>query len=368
MDFAGLIGKFPTHRQLTDQERVHHLHPQQRLDLAPHYQLGVIRMNSTYLELVDKWYGSKGLLTTIGFAILAIAIGVLGLPLIGGVWDGVAGAPVAGDDQASSMLLSDIGMLLLLVLPTSWAAVWLSRKESFAYTHYPVRFNRKTRMVYVFRTNGTVLSIPWDRVFFTLAQVDHLSNYWNIIGHVMAADGTTVTESFALSISEMGAPDGVLVMRSHWEFVRRYMEDGPASLTDQVQFCLPINRRRESWSLGAQRLLANSSNSPLWMLPITIFSMAVDLLTVPFRYFAMRTSKVPTWPADVEATCAIDDDDPYAIEGDERGNRIAVFPEAARMAGVGFVAPPASPLVQQHDSPGIERPVKGAVSRKRRRK
>ena len=32
------------------------------------------------------------------------------------------------------------------------------------------------------------------------------------------------------------------------------------------------------------------------------------------RWIAMRTSKVPVWPADVEATCAIDSGDPFAID------------------------------------------------------
>jgi hypothetical protein len=51
------------------------------------------------------------------------------------------------------------------------ALIWLLRKESFAYTHYPMRFNRKTRTVHVFRPNGTVLSVPWDQLYFTLGHM-----------------------------------------------------------------------------------------------------------------------------------------------------------------------------------------------------
>lgn len=241
MDFVGLIGKYRANRLLTEQERVHQLKQAQRCDVEPHYQMSVIQLNSTYLELVDKWYGGKG---------------------------------------------------------------------------------------------GCRLSYK----------------FWNIMEHLMADDGTTVLESFALSISETGAPDGLVMMRSHWEFVRRYMEDGPSSVSGQVQFCLPISHCRETWSMGMHRLLANNSGAPLWMLPMTVFSMAFDLATVPFRYFAMRTSKVPAWPSEVEAVNAIDPEDPYAIEGDERGDRKAVFPHAAQVAGVGFVAQPGNPLVSQRRS------------------
>jgi len=50
----------------------------------------------------------------------------------------------------------------------------------------------------------------------------------------------------------------------------------------------------------------------------------------------MRTSKIPVWPDDVEKDCRIEVDDPYAIIGDENGDRVAVYPEAAAAAGVEF--------------------------------
>lgn len=37
------------------------------------------------------------------------------------------------------------------------AGIYLFTRDAFTYTHYPIRFNRKNRQVYVFRLNGTVL-------------------------------------------------------------------------------------------------------------------------------------------------------------------------------------------------------------------
>jgi hypothetical protein len=89
-----------------------------------------------------------------------------------------------------------------------------------------------------------------------------------------------------------------------------------------------------------ERIFANIAGAPFvlyWMM--FPFCLVVSL----FRLIAMRTSKIPQWPKEVDASCAIDPDDPYAIEGDANGDRVAVFPEAARDAGVGFCAPARKP-------------------------
>ncbi len=45
-------------------------------------------------------------------------------------------------------------------------------RDICTYTYYPIRFNRRTREIYVFRHNGDggVLSIPWDRAFFFIGR------------------------------------------------------------------------------------------------------------------------------------------------------------------------------------------------------
>ena len=221
----------------------------------------------------------------------------------------------------------------------SWVAIWLLRKESFAYTHYPMRFNRKDRMVHVFRPKGTVLSIPWDDIYFTLGHMPQW-NEWEICGHVMVPDKITVLETFALSyVESLSAADVEPgntnfsqqdFVRAHWEFIRRYMEDGPQAVSGQVQFCMPISERRESFMVGVERVFANVVGVNFvryWIL------FPVCLVVSLCRFFAMRTSKIPKWPQEIEASSAIEDGDPYAIEGDAAGERIAVFPESARVAG-----------------------------------
>jgi hypothetical protein len=184
-----------------------------------------------------------------------------------------------------------------------------------------MRFNRKTRTVHVFRPNGTVLSVPWDQLYFTLGHMAQWDD-WEVRGHVMAPDKATVRESFALSyVGSLNPADADQdFVRAHWEFIRRYMGDGPQAVAAQVQFCMPVDKQRERFSVGMERVFANIAGGNM-LLYCLLFP--VCLMIGLFRFIAMRTSKIPQWPAEVEATSAIEPGDPYAIEGDASGERVA---------------------------------------------
>ena len=342
MEFSGLITKFRVNRPLTDQERAHRLKQQQRLNVEPHYQLSVIQLNSTYLESVDKWFGWKGTLTAIASIIFLIFVGTFGAISI--IWLAKAAGYGTPPPDAGFWLANGLGMAAVAAFAGMFS-VWLIRKESFAFTHYPIRFNRATRMVHVFRTDGSILSAPWDEVFFTLGHMVQW-NEWEIRGHILAPDKTTVRESFALSYlgslspsdAEPGrkhfSPDDFV--HAHWEFIRRYMEDGPAAVAGQVAFCMPIATRRESVRVGTERVFANMAGAPFLIFWLMVpFCALVSL----FRILAMRTSKVPRWSGEIEAACAIEKDDQYAIIGNAAGNSIPLFPDAAHAADTGSMAP-----------------------------
>jgi hypothetical protein len=338
MEFSGLIARYRADRLLTAQERGHKLGQKQRLNVEPHYQLSVIALNSTYLDSVDKWYAWKGLIT----AVMLIVIGMCVALYSGFLHVAFTRIPDSRGHNDDSFVLIIAAVMMSPVLAM---ATWVLRKESFAYTHYPIRFNRKTRLVHVFRTNGTVLSIPWDKVFFTLGHMAQW-NEWEVRGHALAPDNETVQETFAFSyvdsLSAMDVDPECMhfsahdYVRAHWEFIRRYMEDGPQAVSSQVQFCMPVDVRRESVRVSVERVFANIAGAPFLLYWILFpFCLVVSL----FRLIAMRTSKIPQWPKEIEAACAIEAGDPYAIQGARNGDREAVFPEAARAAGVGFYAP-----------------------------
>lgn len=338
MNFGDLLGLSPKKRMLTEQERRHHLKQKKHLNLEPHYQLSVIKMNSTFLESVDRWFAWKGLIAAV--SIFLICIFTYGVVAVGFETGPTSWGNMNTDQRLEQVIFSAV--IFLISLPLVALGVCALRKESFAYTHYPIRFNRKTRMVHIFRHGGFVLSAPWDEIFFTLGHLPPL-NQWEVRGYILESDKVTVRETFSLSCVGSLSPEDISgetdhisssdFVRAHWEFVRRYMEEGPQSISNQVQFCMPVDKKRESVRMSLERTFANISGAPIF-----IFLMLVPfcLIVFFFRLIAVRTSKNPVWPDDVEASSSIEPGDPFAIEGTPEGDRIALFPEAALAAGAGF--------------------------------
>ena len=307
MEYSGLIQKYKVNRPLSEEERKDQLKQKQKLDVEPHYLFAVIKSNSSYLELADKYYGWRGWLSSGTLIVIAICIGAIAMFAISLVfsWDRVHSKNPAG---AIGVFVFMFAVLLGLILFGTWAL----RKESFFLTHFPARLNRKTRTIHLFRPDrsGTILTVPWDDVHFNLAPGQTLG-YWDIRGHLLDSDRATVKESFSL-----GTPWGEKeALKQHWEFIRRYMENGPQQLLPLIPMYLPIANTKERAAFGLQRLLLlfpSSIAARTLLLPIFLFCAAG-------RIFANATSKIPEWPADIEASCQIEPGDPF--ERDERQNK-----------------------------------------------
>lgn len=314
MDYTGLLTKFKVDRPLTAEERELRLKQNERLDVKPAYEVTVIRLNSTYLETVDKFYTWKGWLSTGMIAVGVMMATVLGLsvPDLLSKFTFVRFLDTTALNEAHLLMI-----VLLLGIPLFSVSVWALRLESFRYTHYPLRFNRKTRMVHAFRYDGTVLSAPWDDLFFTLGRGNrhNLKQEWDVRMHVLDADGVTVRDTLSLGLHS----DDQDILRRYWELHRRYMEEGPQAISAIVEVFMPVDEKRETFLFGYQRWWSNFLPSP-----------AAYVLMAPFvplfalgRWFAMQTSKVPIWPAQVEAACAIEPDDLY--RRDARDNPVDMF-------------------------------------------
>lgn len=284
-------------RPLTKQELDDQLHQRQRVTVDPYDVSSVIRLNSTYLEIPDLNYGWRG----------------------GGVMIGIPGALMCGfffwraiHTFNTSPTFANVGVgetllffcIVLFGLSVIGTGLVFISYEAFRYTHYPIRFNRQSRMVYVFRRNGTVLTVPWNEVFFRLRAPR--SEGWDYIieGLVLDQDRKTVKEKFHLGY----ASSETYNMYLHWEYIRRYMEMGPQEVFDHTEFCLPIWDRRESPAFGFWRILYNYNRNTIFQILFSWFFLAAAL----GRIIAMWTSRIPQWPKEVEDACAIDPNDPYA--------------------------------------------------------
>ena len=308
MEFEGLISGYPVNRPLTQQELDDHLPIDRRADIEPHQQLAAIRGNSTFLELTDKFFGWRGLLTLVA----VIAIGISLFAIVGTVFAVFSNIERTGRSGNLEDYFTALAVTLI-TLPLIGLGLWFLLSESFSLTHFPIRFNRRNRIVYVFRTDGTVLSASWDALFFTLGRQPKGSGLglWEVRGHVLDTDGKTVRETFALPFAGVRHEPMLL---SLWEFVRRYMEEGPQDIVPRIgEYANRISDRRESFSMGLQRLWVEGTHG-MPVIAIIGFMAPFLFLIAITRQFAKWTSRIPVWPAEVEAACAVEPDDPYVKE------------------------------------------------------
>ena len=290
MNSEGLIVGYRINRPLSDAEKREKLLPG-KAEHPPYHDLAVIKFNGTYVESVDKFYELRGW----------PAIAMLPLPVVLLALNGILSIGRA-ESVAYALAVSAFGISL---------AIFLISRDAFRYTHFPIRFNRRNRHIYVWRTNGTVLKVPWDSVYFTLCTEGNgiMSDY--VVGHVLDPDGQTVRESFALPITGDGK-QAHPYLRAHFEFFRLYMDEGPQAVLDAIApqplNCLPpLDRQREGWFIGWQRLNLFYRAFPLARILIQPVIIAASIT----RWIAMLTSRIPRWPDWVEQECAVEPGDPY---------------------------------------------------------
>ncbi|KVD93232.1 hypothetical protein WS63_06800 [Burkholderia stagnalis] len=162
-------------------------------------------------------------------------------------------------------------------------------------------------MVYVFRGDGTVLKASWDDVYFALRvnmQVAAGVRTLGICGLVLK-DPKTVEEMFVFGYASSSRE----YCLRHWEFIRRYMEKGPRAVLNApgLGLYLPIADKRETLYQGWIELVSNDAWNPVFKWLMFPFHVAFFI----GRLVNRATSKVPRWPADVEAACQIEPGDPY---------------------------------------------------------
>ncbi|MCC8367817.1 hypothetical protein J8V57_16325 [Xenorhabdus sp. PB61.4] len=301
--YKGLFTPYLLNRKLTEQEKRDRLcqgqpHPDNPLVTNDDT---VIKMNSTYLETIDRYYTFKGFPSLISFLMtIVFLIGLICFSITSFLRHVLRDEPLESGD--SYLIVFCIIFLFFTVCATS--SVFL--KEWFRKTHYPIRFNRKTQMVYVYQVNGTVLVAPWSDIFFTLYEGKGIGLGWGIDGHILADDKETVLQTFSLGIY-----DSKVNIPGYWEFIRCYMEEDVLDeLPKTIFLCHPISEKKESYIYGLQYILRVDTK---WDWFYKLLLVPYYLLESFSRYIAMQTSKIPQWPEEVEEKCEVAVDDPVNV-------------------------------------------------------
>ncbi|HDJ1438506.1 TPA: hypothetical protein PPN70_000913 [Serratia rubidaea] len=260
----------------------------------------VVRLNSTYLELVDRYYEWRGTKTLVAGGIFGIAfIGCFLIPLF---------QMVCSERIELRGIIAMTVAWVIMVLPASWISYKILICEFFFSTYYPIRFNRKNGMVYVYQAGGKVLAVPWREIRFVLYGEKSIRvKTWSILGCITAEDGETVTGIIPLPVDLHWGPKS---LDMYWEFIRCYMEEGDEylpDLADTVPWCPPLEQQKEGWLFGLLYLCRQTGR----------LGLLLNLLQFPFlfaiafsRWLVMLTCKIPQWPADIATACQIAENDP----------------------------------------------------------
>jgi len=145
----------------------------------------VVRLNSTYLELVDRLYYWRGMATLYGgVAFVGFFFACFFIPLIQMLWH---------DGIATIGIVSMVVTWIVFVLPVSWVSYKAMISEVLGLTHYPIRFNRVNKMVYMYKAGDQVLAIPWRDITFVLGSNGGWRESWSIFGCMTDESGEKIT-------------------------------------------------------------------------------------------------------------------------------------------------------------------------------
>lgn len=283
-------------------------------------QRTVVQFNSTYMELIGRHDRVKGSSTAwmifflgginyiIYYFILIIVLAI---------------------EKNETLMLIFISSLLLVMLALMLGILAILFTELFTFTYFPIRFNRKTRKVYVRQANRKVQIFDWDELRFYMSTSKPAHDGADIKALSVAKDGVTVEKMFAFPfVSETTANEyiGGIQLKQHFEFVRRYMdaenEEQLEEVKNSIRYIHPVHQKRETPLVSFQRVVLGGHDTYANMeYPKTSFSPDVSLVAISpllwMRYLgrllSINTSITPRFITAIEAECQIDPNDLYDL-------------------------------------------------------
>ncbi|MGY0560032.1 DUF6708 domain-containing protein [Luteimonas sp. A277] len=313
---TGWTKPFELDRLLATEERHAVLSRHRQPGVQPYTYSSLIRFNSIYADFIDRSFRLRGMVNTAFGGWVALAL------LVFSVWFFTY---MLLDLMEGNNISANLVFLVVCFVAMSFFYwfIWKKyfSKELFAYTHYPIRFNRKTRMVHVFRgkSQGGVLTVPWDEVFWHIGRGYEQKFLCDVRGHVL--DGDMVSDTFA--VGHYFDDDRLDRILSVWEFIRRYMDEGPEAVAEH-----PLDRlihespkpTLKNCFIHAYTSLGPGFTSLRFVL-FFLFYPIVGVLTLT-RWLVLNTCKEPVWPAEIEAESQVEPNDPHRWE---EPNYIAEF-------------------------------------------
>ena len=274
-------------------------------------QQTVVQFNSTYLETTGRNERRRGDAVGWGLFLLFITLSITTL------------YKFVLADLINNFDVFSLGVAVFFFISMFITIIFLINilsTELFTTWHYPIRFNRKIRKVYVRQYNRKVEVYNWDELTFFIA---YISEDRDIRAVTFDKDGETVTGMFALAFQNNVIDQSLI---SYFEFIRRYMEGDDQQLKEvkeAIRYIYPIHKKRETPLMSFKRLILNVlyyshenieyPERTFRFHPVTLVILPLLVLRYVGRVISMLTSYRHRFSSDIQAECQIDPNDPYDL-------------------------------------------------------
>ncbi|MGE8324085.1 MAG: DUF6708 domain-containing protein [Pseudomonas sp.] len=276
----------------SDLEEIHF----QPVSEKPHTRGPVFAFNDTFMEI--RCGGSeekRGLLTLATLGGVIPAIGVLTISALNFIWIDIT------DHETRSFLTVALTLIMSLV---AGAALYLysrygvifSRLEMLTSRHLLIRFNRKTQQVHLHRPSscGGIVTFPWKTTGSTgINPEDDSLSVGMRLGLVWHPSRTGLPHMEMALLGKQG--QGGSELRDEWEFIRRYMEEGPDAVPRprlSTQLPSPIQAFSAQFE-GLGRFFRKSS----WLFKIVLLMVWPAFVIVGIgHWLSLLLCWRPRWP------------------------------------------------------------------------
>ncbi len=283
----------------------------QKYDVPLYPQRTVVQFNSTYMELTGRQDRIRGDVTFGSiFFLTIISIGTYY----------TTSSILLDISKGNTYAVAYVGIITALMILMAIYLLALLSTELFTYTYLPIRFNRKTRKVYVRQANRKVEIFDWDELKFYMATT--YKDGGDVRGLTLADDGMTITGMFSLPFIYLSASDYLIY---HFEFVRRYMEGDDNQLEEvknAIRYIHPVHKKRETPLVSFKRAFIYLLN-PFDNLEYPKQAFEPDIGTAAIlipawlrylgRLLSINTSITPKFSKEIEAESQIDPNDPHDL-------------------------------------------------------
>ena len=286
--------------------------------LYPHRQ--VIRFNSTFVEVMDSWEFIRGRAT-------ALALPMWGVCIFGLILFCIMAAGGWQDEVYwFSIFILIIGLGVVYIIYSNYQ---MAKYDLFGYTHYPIRFNRKTQKVYAFSPQQQkIIELNWADLRFSAVQEGRFDI--ELRGSLVNAENIVEEEIIFPFITKIYGRE---LVDQHLAFFKAYMEgDDLKSIDASIPEYFDIYKRKETFKESFERVYMQFDGEEIIQQTrplerdngIASVAFAIFPLII-LRRLGLYLSKIPQWPTHIEKECQIDSNDPYDSTGKKRHLAPLVF-------------------------------------------